>query len=74
MLHNGQRVGALLDEAEEVARGMETMQTTLVSILTDLKEGRLTVDEVELTRNPQTGEVVSVGVNRIAEAVEEPDV
>ncbi len=61
MLRLGQKLGAMLDEADEVVKGMGTMQTMLISILEDLKAGNVQPDEVVITRNQQ-GQVVKVDV------------
>ena len=63
MLRVGANLGDLLDRADQVLQGMETMQNALVSILDDLKSGKAAIEDVEITRNPQ-GEVVSVSVNK----------
>lgn len=65
MLKNGQQLGALLDQAEEVTRAMETMQNMLVSILEDLKAGTTLPEQLELVRHPQTNAVVSVQVGEL---------
>ena len=61
MLRLGQKLGAMLDEADEVVKGMGTMQTMLTSILEDRKAGNVQPDEVVITRNQQ-GQVVKVDV------------
>lgn len=63
MLRVGATLGALLDDADRVVQRLEAMQNALVSILDDLKSGKTSIEEVEITRNPQ-GEVVGVNVNR----------
>ena len=63
MLRVGAAIGGLLDDAEQVVQRMETMQAMLVSILEDLKSGKASIEDVEITRHPQTGEVVSVSVD-----------
>ena len=63
MLRVGANLGDLLDRADQVLQGMETMQNALVSILDDLKSGKAAIEDVEINRNPQ-GEVVSVSVNK----------
>ena len=67
MLRVGANLGDLLDRADQVLQGMEAMQNALVSILKDLKSGDASIEDVELVRDPQTGQVISVQVNKNTE-------